>query len=60
MRQSLSKGKDQAPALQERELARALAPSQGEANPVLEPKPGDREWWVCQWGPGGTAAPRGS
>lgn len=60
MRQSLSKWKDQAPALQERELARVLAPSQGEANPVLELKPRDREWWVCQWEPGSTAAPGGS
>lgn len=45
LRWSLSKWKDQAPALQERKLARDLAPSRDEASPVLEWKPRDREGW---------------
>ena len=52
LRWSLSKWKDQAPALQERKLARDLAPSQDEASPVLEQKPRDREGWMCLWEPG--------
>jgi hypothetical protein len=47
LRWNLSKWKYQATALQERKLARDLAPSQDEASPVLEQKPRDREGWVC-------------
>ena len=39
LRWNLSKWKYQATALQERKLARDLAPSQDEASPVLEQKP---------------------